>query len=1299
LADVFALLKKAAGALGDSESRVRAEVFAAAFAQAKKQRQAGKWNDAGIALAAIKDAAAQADLTIPDAIAGQLDTLRLAWTFLADARPLPNDIRGQDQLLDRWAELRDRTAQLDKAERDEIDALGKELIGKMAPDLERLARTDAAAALRRAQKIVQLDSSRLPVFVALADAQYGTKDYAGCLRTVGEVELKFPGVLRKAEGQGLRSVKLLAQAQRDPRDPQLADDIKQALAQLDCPRCGELALAYGRLAQASGKADKQAEAVAFLDACSADRLGAEAAEVATLVATLRKGLGNYVTPEQQQLRKEIQDLLAKPVVASAEVEKLRPRIEALGNKDDTIARLYEEARVCADVRDKAKRADAKKRLDAMLARPVGRNVPRLGQAYVELAKEQPSYRRDALAKLTEAKKNIPANDRPLLDKHLDALRLDLIGEFVRGDVSSESVKWDDWLGLCQGVTSKNDVVLLAKTECLMQKGATETGLSDDERKQLPVAAKDTKAGAYGHYVYGVYLGTSDALKAADEMLAALAPAADAGPLRAPWRAQHAARILTGAAESVRETREQTKAQLFGIPFKGDDDNQRKQNADRAFQWLTKADGLMRQTKDKATDEQVVDWALAAWFRPEPRPDVIRQLPDIAAKKDDELTVDDFLFRLVRTRAAAGSDAPAAFRGYLTLNDWVPGFQSKFDVQIPPRDVLVNVVAPAISLGEDKLKITRESDKPLRQALARMYAAKGRLIYKDRAAKTITAKPDGTPVSDEEHYKQWLDACEQARALLDEDDPQSARYLVLRDYALMYLAQANATKYPYDSKRFEDDAAKALALNKDLAGGHLLLAFVRYGEGFGYQLAKKYDKAEEALQAAVRECSTAISRLADSTDPSELEQLAPCYQMLGNCGVLLANIPDVPRERKKELLDGAIKDATSAINHLGQRDPLESAECYHLLGHAHEDLAMLVEGNAKGYEQAIRAFKSARRFNPKLARNFIALGRSEYRLLELNRGKTNNALRENEKEAEENLRAVRQDNRVFTSSPSDVEIAEAQYWLSQLRSLQGRQDDQDGLLRAIIAKQTAAGPWYNLALEAAVELDLARAEKVGIAENPKKKLLAAAQQNLDLMPQDNPLTMARLRGTYYRIAGQWVSAYNEFAKVLPNKEKGPRQFAELPIYIEKLKLLLNPRTRGVIDTDLTIDPKDVAAEAEAVASFAKRTRFAPEAFGLAGWARQDLAAKATDKADGDRQHDAALRNLREAFDGAAQDPKAWRWGVEYVKELRNCWERTDNEDKKAQFRKFAEDAVGRARKDKAPAAELARMDEALRQFKK
>ncbi len=893
-----------------------------------------------------------------------------------------------------------------------------------------------------------------------------------------------------------------------------------------------------------------------------------------------------------------------------------------------------ETLVRARSEDAAVRAESLGQIKELLAQADEKRPDRLCKAVLLLTRAQPPALSvaDAVGVLHTAlgRQGLGEFAKGKIQDYLRELQT----KQVKVDAIARKVSWADLLVACNEADANDSWVKAVKAEALLEKSAPKPSAQvRDEAGVLLTPATLKDVGDYASYVHALWYEASDkSVEAATELMQAFGKSPLSEALRDAERQKRAVQILLKSVDARKTGAESSDP--FQAPFA-------KDALPGVYGALKAAYDLSTSAKLPLGNDLLSKLALAAWYNDKRDAQLTGKL--LPLLKTAGLKPEEAL-QIQVLKVVANQDEPArrkdALVGYAQLLAKLQEHLKAKDATWSPMEWYKKVVEPGIAAGE-KLQVNEKSAYDERQALARLYIEKGRLLGQD--ATLVGSDP----------YEQMKEANDRALKLDDKlDNFDKATCMLQRDIALMWLRKV-------DLKQFETDAGEMQKLAPEYAGARYLLGYVRSAEAREAARRKDWDTARAKRAEANQEYAQAIELLKKRDPYKELsvyfmERCNNWYEW----SYLYPDIAD--REKRLNYLNEAIKDARAAI----AQKPLHVDYANAFLGNALEDLAWW-KGESDHYTQAAFAFDQARRKDLSKSQYWIDLARCKFRVV-ANARPADAVYKSSLQEGIKLLETIRDDEQKGKRKLTPKEKAESNFWLGKLYVLDNKLPAAAKAFDAVEAlkSEPRTATWVAMALE---ENANALLKQAGVLADPanaefKQFVGKAREQAQSLAAQPGKVHVAaRLLGGAAQLEGKPAEALKEYQKGI---DQAPLQADEASILLgkEKLNLLLDERWK----VDLRgrnlpgTDAESVASQADALAVLSDGVPiYKAGIYGLAGEAHLDAADPDKPKQE-QTQREAALAKLRVAVAGTLPEAfEAWRWRMDLAKVLRDLAKADNN----------------------------------------
>jgi tetratricopeptide (TPR) repeat protein len=754
-----------------------------------------------------------------------------------------------------------------------------------------------------------------------------------------------------------------------------------------------------------------------------------------------------------------------------------------------------------------------------------------------------------------------------------------------------------------------------------------------------------QAASYAAYLKACELERDGNLAQAAETLVQ-AVAAGSGPavLQKKERRDHAIEILQGAVSQERSKKDDRNAGL-NLPFAS------AEAAARVYGWLTKARFLSEASRDLR-----INWALAAGQKTPPDGQTVLALTADLLKDGsgkDLTDKDRTLLLLIEAPAQAArgdlAGGKAALQTYLQVYRELQ--KRPEGSRIAPVPLFKGVLEPGLQLGDQAQP--RFKDRQFDAMLARLYAAKGRLISEN------VPEPWSFPAT-----KSAREVAFEAYQRASELDPENAVYLVRRAFArleLLYQGKGGRSVL----KQLRSDAEKAKTLNKDYPAACGLLAEIMHIEArFESDPATRLKKFHEA----VAEYDRAVALADAHKDKEPDEDLADILIYRSAACVDLAHYVFDPKNKQEasKYIHAAKRDAERATQIADSSHPEYALAA---LGNALEDLASVVEEEpAKNFRAAVDVFTQATRLVDNQAKVWCDLGRAEYKWATLGKG----GAKVLESAAVHLERALRVDRRARAA-------ADAAHWLALVQEQRGDfpQTKKAYDEAVALAKEQSSSTWRPLAVEWAEKAHAEAAKR-----NDQLQLaVQACRDTVALLYADTPTApeAARLLGDCERFQDhlrQALKIYNAAKPAKPDRSHVPLLLARAECLVYELWPKDDtPDLKELVEATDLLQPFWQDEEVDAA--------LRAKALGCAGVARTRWIRGTELGNQENAERERAMKQLREAIrlsrpvPAAKQSPNGWLWRL-FLSSHLLVLSRSATAETRAQYKTEALQALSEAR---------------------
>jgi serine/threonine protein kinase len=715
--------------------------------------------------------------------------------------------------------------------------------------------------------------------------------------------------------------------------------------------------------------------------------------------------------------------------------------------------------------------------------------------------------------------------------------------------------------------------------------------------------------------------------AAAELLAAVPDGAGSRVLDVGDRRRRAAAIFQEAVEELRNKGDDR----LSNPFKAED-------AAKVSTYLERAGGLLK-PPDTLPPGQLVNQALAAWYRPNRDPQLVLKLveqPEVrATNKLDFENAYPLLVVKAKAQEAAGQPVQA-------LKSYSEAFErARENVgKVPPLDLYSAVVKRAIDLGESQR--ARAADTPsLRKELAALYARKGQLLRENEVV--------NWPF---DLKQEVFDAYDRAIRL----DDTEARYYVRRAYARLDLDK-------YELKDVFQDAQQALAKDKNYPGGLGLLGKVRHMESYHHNTPETYKDRVKCLSDAIGNYTRAIKL----TEENRAEHAADLAEILVYRSISLFDRAcyntAVPRKQTEKDLDEARADAEAATK-IRERSRPQMA--WTALGYALEGFPLLLGNAHRGcYAQAVEAFKEAIAVRDDLAKLWRDRGRCEYRWAEADKSKADEQL----------ANAISSLTRAKQTKPTEEEKADICFYLAKAYLLKGDYPQGEAELREAIrlAREQGAEGLSRRHTVLLMNAALAEARKTN-GPNAPAALKTSRECANAILEAGKDVDAAWVLGQGYELEKNLQEALKAYGRGLPDdlEKAAPGQ---VWLLVGRVNCMFFQGAK-----DLDKDWEEILKEADAAARLARDARAATElpawlrgqALGYAGLVRNYALVKGKfKKEDEPRERRQTVADLEKGLELSPDNALAWLWHYQAAIHLSNIEGAAERKSEQTHLEKVVE----------------------------
>jgi serine/threonine protein kinase len=884
-----------------------------------------------------------------------------------------------------------------------------------------------------------------------------------------------------------------------------------------------------------------------------------------------------------------------------------------------------------------------------------------------LPKEKPPYLREACQALTQLALDNPADylevvlealEKAQPNHPLEVAKLpqELWSKKIERRVPGVT-KDSNWAALlldCARAEPNSAWVLAHKAECLIEKAKGKPSPEDLEqahsaaRRAVQLAQSD--AVPYAQYVLALAEDASgNPLRAGESFVLAFAGDNPPPALRGRYRLERARVILEDAAHRLRNN---SDSKTLFQPFKRD-------VADTAYQWLSKADRLSSVADRRLGNQAQMDLTLAAALKPNPENAQALKLSEELLKdfKEDEWNSDAAVLQWVKARCQpkGPEGEAAALKAY---TDFLALYKKGEGDEVSPQALYKEVVEPAFAIAEKVQRGDVPELKNLKVPAAQVYAARGRLLGK---------YPHG----------KWLPFQSAKEAL--QAGLQSYTYAVDLDRRAEYLAgRAGAqTKLPEAGylKKIAQDAEAAMAKDPSAPTGYGWRGYAYILEGRQVYKDKDFEGAAAVFEQAIQVLTEGIKRCDPAQRNSDLPAL---YLMRSQAHLWRANA--LPKLREKEL-ESSKKDLDAATD--PKFKSAAAGQAWSQRGIILEDKAYL-RGEKTDYPHAIDAFDQAVLLAPGEVMPRLDRGRCRYKIVAFGSG-----------DGADVKKAVGDLETALKREPNPEQEALINYWLGKAYALgYTYKDTKDSFPKADECFRRAdkhLGDAVAIARNHQLkDIRLYREARVQIAldwadwllhKDPKdtngaKQHYDAALDCAKDLTADDPgeaaLLSALARGRRLQLEGKAEQALKVYEKELP-AEPGKYKAAFVRLSLARHQCLLDPDSQ-ITPPQVNLTWKGLAKNAEDLVELAddstmERTLLA-SALAVAGQANLNLAL--VDNEEGYRK--TALSRLQRAVKVALPgQPGEWKWRLKLAEQLKIQID--DKETDAAERKKLRQLALG------------------------
>jgi serine/threonine protein kinase len=550
-------------------------------------------------------------------------------------------------------------------------------------------------------------------------------------------------------------------------------------------------------------------------------------------------------------------------------------------------------------------------------------------------------------------------------KQTDDVRRVAVGlraEQIRRAAAQDKIDWKSLADRCRraddditaaGMTEQVAFVKACLAECLLEQAlASSSSVPPEALAEIEAALKATVSDddqPYVDYVAfqvsqttGRAIAGKDRTVLAESLCAAYKSAS--GILDNPVRRVRASELLFGAARGL-IAMDASDDPLLPPTF-----GQNKDQADRAFRWLSEAKELDEAANNKPSDDLCLLLAVAAAEKNDPQQSLANSLLGELCKAPSP----SGKVLLIAARSLEKSAPDEAVRRYAdALLAMLAIDNTRYEA------IYDQVVAPGLKIVES---LDAKQLAAVAKQAALLYANKGRSIRLDAAVDSKVF--EATQVSGSDAI---FDAYDKAIKL----DAKVPDYYIQRGTARYNTSSANNNVESL--KRDDIEPARRLLGGKETPGFHGLTGVANLLDARGVSSPER-GKRVEFYKKAVVDAAKAV----DDADPQSEDY--PQFLLLHSMACLeLANFDTDPDAVIRNYLDSAVVSARKAIADGRGAHPEFS---YQALGNAEEDYGLLLR-DYNGYRKALQDFDDARL---KAIENLsptneaqICLGRARYRL--------------------------------------------------------------------------------------------------------------------------------------------------------------------------------------------------------------------------------------------------------------------------------------------------------------------------------